>query len=76
MVCGIALLNEAFKLAPHLDPTDCVPHRTGRGRKGAKSYKVELNPLPGVKKRKCLGKDCERYFLPFAYKLSGVFVCF
>jgi len=37
---------------------------------------VELNPLPGVKKRRCLGKDREKYFPPFTYKLSGVLVCF
>lgn len=37
---------------------------------------MELNPLPGVKKRRCLGKDREKYFPPFTSKLSGVLVCF
>lgn len=47
---------------------------TGEGRR-ERSCKVELKPLPGVKKR-CLGKDREKYFPPFTYKLSGVLVCF
>lgn len=42
---------------------------TGEGRR-ERSCKVELKPLPGVKRRKCLGKDREKYFPPFTSKLS------